>query len=168
MMAGLVGGMSFGGVDTDDVRMLATRCSLRFIHNPEPFLDPEATDGIMSLPVFFQEEFEEESDPLFGAYDVVKPPEKVIEEKTGDCEDAACLAASWILRHEPNDVHLVVFAPSLEDPYLATHIVAWDGSWIYDESGWHAETTPTEFAEYRDLHIVTETVIENHGQYHPD
>lgn len=104
------------------------RHTARFLLNPRDYLNPRATEDLDIEE--FADVFHHRTDAMNGAYDVLKPVEKTIASKTGDCEDYSAVAASWILQHKQVRPKIQLQIP--EEPQLMGHINVTDGQRVYD------------------------------------
>ena len=97
--------------------------------NPKEFVDKEAASEITNLHRWTDLKFEYQNDPYFGLWDTLSPASETIKTETGDCDDIACVAVSWLLKNQM-DAYLVV---SLTDK-KTLHMVAHDGNVAYDSN----------------------------------
>lgn len=155
-LASLTGGELLTGTG----RRLARRNSLRFIHSPEVFLDPAATDGV-DIKHWIRENYECAQSSVWGAYDVVTEPAVLLERGSGDCVDLSCLAASWILENTGSDVQLVLFRPTRENFPEQFHATVWSDTRMYDSWFGLSRRSVADFVDVTNWEPVYETSIRN-------
>lgn len=100
-----------------------------FWFNPKKYIDKEAASQIENLHRWTDLKFEYQNDPYFGLWDTLNPVSKTIETETGDCDDIACVAVSWLLANQM-DAYLVVSVTRKK----TLHMVAHDGFVAYDSN----------------------------------
>lgn len=117
--------------------------AFEFWFNPKKYVDKKAASQIQNLHRWTDLKFEYRNDPYFGLWDTLSPVSETIKTETGDCDDIACVAVSWLLKNQMN-AYLVV---SLTDK-KTLHMVAHDGNVAYDSN----EVKPID--EYYDEAMV--------------
>lgn len=101
----------------------------------------------------FSHTFTWEQDPLGGFLDTVQPVAETIDRETGDCEDYAVLAASYLLSETDADVRLAFLwkglAPTKGHTVVATDDTVYSSGAIYDKT----------LAEYEAASPYTRSVV---------
>lgn len=92
---------------------------------PKAFISGSWEIRRLNLKTWSEEDYEYQSDLKYR--DFAKPPERTIEQGSGDCEDYALVAASWAYTRK-RPVTIAFVGKSKE---LPSHVVAYDGENVY-------------------------------------
>ena len=129
---------SIGGLVGSSLAAGATSLALNdetwtpmFWESPEEVLNPEATEGILMLNSWTQENFNWERDPSFGLYDITRPIEWIVENGRGDCTDYTALALSWMIKEGHEDIYMVLVIDPRREGW-GGHLAASTGTMVYD------------------------------------
>ena len=104
--------------------------TFEFWLNPKKFIEPEATEDIDDINEWTEKKYEYSRDPFLGLYDTIKPVEQFINDKTGDCDDYARFALSWLV-HRNKTAYLTF---TVTENY-SLHLFVHDGIRAYDDFG---------------------------------